>query len=270
MRAHLRDSRSPACPPHRRGDRSCRDRPERCPGPQDTSRRSLVGRPRCRYEAIASPTSAGRGSRSSRPRLPCTTNSPVRQSMSSSLRPATSLARIPSRSRMRIIAWSRRPSVERRSQHLSNSRASAFVIPRGTDERRRPVTASAACDRSTSANPSMKQKRRNDRSPATKNCVALTDTAADSRITAPVTCAAVNPASPLTGESPTTNRCACLTYPRTVPAARPRSASRKRSKAANRTSVGESATAGPSTATTPSPRSTSSRNSRPGRDQEAR
>ena len=39
------------------------------------------------------------------------------------------------------------------------------------------VAGSAACDRSASTSPSMKQKRRNDRSPATKNWVALTDTA---------------------------------------------------------------------------------------------
>ncbi len=196
---------------------------------KNTSRRSLGGRPRRRYEATAWPTSVGRGNRSSRPPLPRTTSSPARQSMSSSLRPATSLARIPSRSKMRITAWSRRPSVERRSQQPSNARASAFVIPWGTDEWRRPVMASAACDRSTSSNPSMKQKRRNDRSPATKNCVALTDSLADSRSTAPLTCAAVNPASPPPGGSPTANRCACLTYPLTVPVARPRSASRCRS-----------------------------------------
>ena len=66
----------------------------------------------------------------------------------------------------------------------------------------------------------MKQKRRNDRSPATKFCVALTDTAADSRSTAPVTSAAVTPASSPPQGNPSRNRRAWLTYPRTVPAAR--------------------------------------------------
>ena len=100
------------------------------------------------------------------------------------------------------------------------------MIPLGSDERRRPVAGSAACDRSASTSPSMKQKRRNDRSPATKNWVALTDTAADSRSTAPITSAAITPASSPPQGNPPINRRAWLTYPRTVPVAKARSASR--------------------------------------------
>jgi hypothetical protein len=53
------------------------------------------------------------------------------------------------------------------------------VIPRGSAERRRPVTGSAAWAKSTCINPSTMQKRSNARNPATKFCVALTETAVD-------------------------------------------------------------------------------------------
>ena len=53
----------------------------------------------------------------------------------------------------------------------------------------------------------MKQNRRNARTLATKFCVALTDTTADSRSTAAVTSAAVTCPSP-TGPSPAMNRLA--------------------------------------------------------------
>ena len=56
----------------------------------------------------------------------------------------------------------------------------------------------------------MKQKRRKARRPATKFCVALTDTAADSRSTAVVTSADVTRLSP-PGASPATNRLAWST-----------------------------------------------------------
>ena len=95
--------------------------------------------------------------------------------------------------------------------------------PLGSDERRRPVAGSAACDRSASTSPSMKQKRRNDRSPATKNWVALTDTAADSRSTP----RRGRHAGTLAATGQSVQKPACvLTYPRTVPVARARSASR--------------------------------------------
>jgi hypothetical protein len=55
--------------------------------------------------------------------------------------------------------------------------------------------------------PSTKHKRRKARTLATKFCVALTDTAADSRSTAVVTSAGVTCASP-PGASPATNRLA--------------------------------------------------------------
>ena len=55
---------------------------------------------------------------------------------------------------------------------------------------------------------------------------SLTDTAADSRSTAPITSAAVTPASSPPQGNPSRNRRAWLTYPRTVPVARSRSASR--------------------------------------------
>jgi hypothetical protein len=88
------------------------------------------------------------------------------------------------------------------------------------------VIASAASDTSRATSPSTKQKRRNDFSPATKFCVVATDTAADSRSTAEVTSAAVTEPSPPAGSRPAKNRRACSTYPRTVPAVRPRSTSR--------------------------------------------
>ena len=58
--------------------------------------------------------------------------------------------------------------------------------------------------------PSTKQKRSNARSPATKFCVALTETAADSRSTARVTSAAVTSARPR-GDNPARNRAAWRT-----------------------------------------------------------
>jgi hypothetical protein len=161
-------------------------------------------------------------------------------------------------------AWSRRPIADRRSQLASSALVSEPVIPRGSGERRRPVTGNAACDRSVLTSPSMTQNRRNDRNPATKYCVALTDTTADSRSTAATTSPAVtSPRS--TGPRPSRNRPACVMYPRTVPAAKPRSARKNCSNRANRSRRGEPAGVG-STAATPKPRSTSSMHSKPGRD----
>lgn len=99
-------------------------------------------------------------------------------------------------------------------------------MPRGSDERRRPVTASAASERSSATRPSTKQKRGNDFSPATKFCAVATDTAADSRSTAEVTSAAVTEPSPPATSCPAKSRRAWATCPRTVPGARPRSAAK--------------------------------------------
>jgi hypothetical protein len=60
---------------------------------------ALAGRPGWRYATIASPTSAGSGSRSARSPLPVTMSSPARQSMASSVSPATLPARSPSRTK---------------------------------------------------------------------------------------------------------------------------------------------------------------------------
>jgi hypothetical protein len=74
--------------------------------------------------------------------------------------------------------------------------------------------------------PSMKQKRRNQRTPETKVCVALTDTFSDSRRTAAVTSLATKPAIPRSDGRPSTNRRTRAEYNATVPVANPRSASR--------------------------------------------
>ena len=63
----------------------------------------------------------------------------------------------------------RRPAITASQQRLG---IRAWLIPRGSDERRRPVTGSAACDRSAATSPSTKQNRRNARSPDTKYCAA--------------------------------------------------------------------------------------------------
>jgi hypothetical protein len=102
---------------------------------------------------------------------------------------------------IRFSAYAGMPSADRRSQLSGNARASAVVMPAGSVERRRPVTGSAACDRSTPASPSMTQKRRNARSPQTKFWVALTDMATDRSSTAVVTSAVVMPASSVPGRN---------------------------------------------------------------------
>ena len=61
---------------------------------------------------------------------------------------------------------------------------SAPAIPRGRANRRRPVTGSAASDKSVPIRPSRKQKRRNARSPKTKFWAVATDTDTDTLSTA--------------------------------------------------------------------------------------
>src|SRR6202022_232524 len=89
----------------------------------------------------------------------------------------------------------RRPLDRRRSQEPSRAAAVFLSIPIGNDVRRRRATERAAADKSIGVNPSMKLKRRNERSAVTKSFVALTETVADARNTAPVTSLTVRPAS---------------------------------------------------------------------------
>ena len=104
------------CDPHgvrparRQARRTINDTPPRCRPARgavtlkNTSRRSVRGRAWRRYAAIASPTSTGNGSWSTRCPLPCTVIWPARQSISVSRSAATSQARSPNRSRTRMIA----------------------------------------------------------------------------------------------------------------------------------------------------------------------
>jgi hypothetical protein len=104
--------------------------------------------------------------------------------------------------------------------------ASPALIPLGSEERRRPVAHSAAPDRSTSISPSIRQNRRNERSPAAKLCVELTDRAQDSASTAAVTSAAFSVAgSPLAAQDER-SRPALRTYALAVDGVSPRSVSR--------------------------------------------
>lgn len=81
---------------------------------------------------------------------------------------------------------------------------SASAIPRGRANRRRPVTGSAASDKSVPIRPSRKQKRRNARSPKTKFWAVATDTDTETLSTAADTSAEVTSASPAV--SPARNR----------------------------------------------------------------
>jgi hypothetical protein len=92
----------------------------------------------------------------------------------------------------------------RRSQLARIACTSASATPRGRANRRRPVTGSAAWDKSVSNRPSRKQKRKNDRSPNTKFWAVATDTDADILSTAADTSAEVISASPAV--SPARNR----------------------------------------------------------------
>ena len=109
-------------------------------------------------------------------------------------------------------------------------------MPRGSHEPGRPVTGSAAADRSVSTSPVTCAYRSNQRSECTNICAEVTDNVCAVCNTAPLTSAGVT--ADRSGWS-ARNRPAHTTYTATVEAARPRSSRRKRSKPANNTSVPE-------------------------------
>src|SRR6266702_3743643 len=94
---------------------------------------SGFGRRRDRQRSL--PTSASRGSRSTRPPFPVMHNSPARQSMSSSARPATSPARSPSRARRLKMAAYLRPIAMEVSQLPANLAAASDVTVDGSTVR---------------------------------------------------------------------------------------------------------------------------------------
>ena len=96
--------------------------------------------PALSHAAIALPTSQGSGRRSRLGPLPETTSSPMRQSMSSSRRLATSPARNPKRTSRVKTAKSRRPKVLRRSQLAKSLATSRGSSARGRLARRQLAT----------------------------------------------------------------------------------------------------------------------------------
>lgn len=130
----------------------------------NSDRSPHCGRPRSSQPTIASPTSTGRGRRSSRLALPWTTTSPARQSMLSSCSLATSPARRPRRDKIINTAKSRRPITRRRSQLLNIRATSQASIALGSEASRQLATEGTAPASSFGVRPSTYKKRSSARS----------------------------------------------------------------------------------------------------------
>lgn len=187
----------------------------------NTRRDAVAGR-RCSHPANVSPTSVTSGRRSTRRALPQTTNSPARQSMSSSSSRATSTLRRPSRATIVKMARSRTPVSVTGSQAPNSRATSGAFAPLGTPLSCQPATGGTEAARACSVRPVRNRNRNNDRISVTRPLAEPTLTRAVSASKNVLTSRPVNDPS---GRSPTRsrNRAARFSYRRTVEGASPRS-----------------------------------------------